>query len=74
MMSSTRAAGGPGGGCYTRPHWRTPEPRPMGAPVEITEGARMSNGLACKGHSNDIVGITELIVKRLHCGRFTAAP
>lgn len=34
----------------------------------------MSNGFTSKGHSNDIVGITELIVMRLHCRRFTAAP
>lgn len=52
-----------------RPQWR-----PMGALAEITEGGLLSNGPSSKGHSNDIVGITELIVKHLHCRRFTVAP
>lgn len=65
-------------GCSARPH-RAARLEDTGAAANGSagwshRGGRMSNGLSSKGHSDDIVGITEVIVKRLHCGRFTVAP
>lgn len=51
-------------GPYSRGQWEQ---------LKSLRGGALSNGPS-KGHSNDIVRITELIVKHLHCRRFTAAP
>lgn len=62
--------------CFTSyiSDWMTVELRPMGAQTENMVGVCMSNGCTTKGHSDDIVGIAELIVKRLYRERFTVPP
>lgn len=45
------------------PDWWTLETGPMGALVERTAGGHMSNGHTSRGHWDDIVRITQLIVE-----------
>lgn len=50
-------------GLIADPDWWTLETGPMGALVERTAGGHMSNGPTSRGHWDDIVRITQLIVE-----------